>query len=101
MELGKVIKTDRNVYVGIGDDAHMSLPRPEWLWQMNHLRTEPPRGTECDDRMLAVGVMQSYLYLVEECSKDEAWRRIKILRDAMKSIRGENDAYCGNGSQNP
>jgi hypothetical protein len=32
---------------------------------------------------LAAGVLDSYLYLIEECTKEEAWRRIKILRHAM------------------
>lgn len=89
----RIIKTDRNVYVPVGGGAQMQLPRPEWLWQMNHCRPEPSRGTKCDDRMLAVGILQSYLYLVEECTKEEAWRRIKILRAAMRDVRGENSGY--------
>lgn len=87
--------SDRCIHVSVGDGAQMSLPRPEWLWHMNHVRPEPPRGTQCDDRMLAVGILGSYLYLVEECTKDEAWRRIKILRAAMNDIRGENSDYGG------
>ena len=89
----RIIRTDRTLVVPVGDGAQMILPQPEWLWQMNHVRPEPPRGTQCDDRMLAVGVMQSYLYLVEECTKEEAWRRIKILRRAMwiERERDSND----------
>jgi hypothetical protein len=30
-----------------------------------------------------VGVLQSYLYLVTECNKEEAWQRIKLLRAAL------------------
>jgi hypothetical protein len=83
----KTITTDRTIHAEVGDGARMTLPRPDWLWQMNYVRPEPDRGTQCDDRMLSVGVMESYLYLVEECTKEEAWRRIKILRQAMKAER--------------
>ena len=92
--MDKIIKTDRDLHVPVGDGAFMTLPRPEWLWQLNHCRIEPPRGMHCGDRMLAVGSLQSYLYLVEKCSKEEAWRRIKILRAAMKDVRGETNG-CG------
>lgn len=91
--MDRIIKTDRTVVVPVGDGAQMDLPRPEWLYQLCHVRKEPDRGTQCDDRMLSVGIMLSYLYLVEVCTKEEAWRRIKILRAAMKDARGENDAY--------
>ncbi len=87
--MDKIIKTDRNLYVPVGPEAHMSLPRPEWMWQLNHVRKEPQRGTQCDDRMLSVGIMESYLYLVEECTKEEAWRRIKLMREAMRTERGD------------
>jgi hypothetical protein len=83
----KTITTDRTIHAYVADDAVMTLPRHDWLWQLNHVRPEPPRGTQCDDRMLSVGVMESYLYLVEECTKEEAWRRIKILREAMRADR--------------
>ena len=85
---GRVIRTDRNLYVPVGDGAQMSVPLRDWLWQLNYVRPEPSRGTKCEDRMLAVGIMESYLYLVEECTKDEAWRRIKILRAALAAARG-------------
>lgn len=87
MTEGRTIETDRTLHVPVGDGAMMTLPKPAWLYQMNWTRPEPTRGTQCDDRMLAVGVLGSYLYLVEECTKDEAWRRIKILREAMKLHR--------------
>lgn len=87
MTADRIIETDRNVHVPVGDGARMLLPRPEWLWQMNHVRPEPPRGTQCDDRMLSVGIIGDYLYLIECCTKEEAWRRIKLLRKAMRDIR--------------
>lgn len=83
----KVVTTDRDIHVPVGDGAVMTLPRPGWMWQLRYVRPEPPRGTQCDDRMLACGSMESYLYLVEECTKEEAWRRIKILREAMRTER--------------
>lgn len=85
--LDRTITTDRTIHVPVGDGAVMTLPRHDWLWQLNHTRPEPDRGTQCDDRMLVVGVLESYLYLIEACSKEEAWRRIKILRAAMKVER--------------
>lgn len=68
----------------------MTLPLHSWLWKLRYQHPEPPRGTLADDRMLAAGVLESYLYLVEECSKEEAWRRIKILRAAMKAAPDPN-----------
>lgn len=88
--MDRIITTDRDIHVPVGDGAAMTLPRPDWLWQLNHTRPEPNRGTHCDDRMLVVSSLQSYLYLVEECTKEEAWRRIKILREAMRQERLAN-----------
>ena len=85
--MDRIITTDRDIHVPVGDGARMTLPRPEWLWQLRYTRPEPDRGTHCDDRMLACSSLESYLYLVEECSKEEAWRRIKIMREAMKAHR--------------
>jgi hypothetical protein len=78
------LQTDRTLHVDVGGGARMSLPRRDWLYQMNWCK-EPDRGTKCSDRMLAVGVLESYLYLVESCSKQEAWRRIKLMRAAIKA----------------
>ncbi len=83
----RIIETDRDLRVPVGGGARMTLPKPDWLWQLCHVRPEPERGTKCDDRMLVVSSLESYLHLVEGCTKDEAWRRIKILRQALKSQR--------------
>lgn len=86
--MDKIIKTDRDIHVPVGGGAVMTLPRNEWLWQLRYTRPEPTRSpTTCDDRMLVCSSLESYLYLVEECSKEEAWRRIKILRAAMREHR--------------
>jgi hypothetical protein len=76
-------EADRDMHVEVCDGAVMTLPNRDWLWQLNHVRNEPDRGTKCDDRMLAVSSLESYLYLVTECNKEEAWRRIKLLRAAL------------------
>ncbi len=82
----RIIGSDRAVSVEMGDGAMMRLPLPSWLWNMNWVRPEPDHGTKCDDRMLAVSALESYLYLIQHCNKDEAWRRIKILRSAIKAL---------------
>lgn len=67
---------------------------------MNHVRQEPDRGRGiCDDRMLAVGVIESYLYLIQECTKEEAWRRIKILRKALSDASIHPDELTGEAPQ--
>lgn len=91
-EAGRVYGTDRVASAAMGDGAIMSIPVGDWLWQLRYARPEPDRGTRCDDRMLAASVIESYLYLIQECKKEEAWRRIKILRAALLSTeRGDND----------
>lgn len=79
------IVTDRTIHVDCGNGARMTVPRPDWLWPLTHTRPEPDRGTQCDDRMLAAGVFESYLYLIRNCTKDEAWRRIKIMRASLSA----------------
>ncbi len=37
--------------------------------------------------MLAASINESYLYLIQECTKAEAWRRIKIIRAALAKAR--------------
>jgi len=82
-----VIGHDRVGYIKVGGGAVMSVPIGEWLWQLRYVRPEPDRHGGCDDRMLAAGVMESYMYLITECTKAEAWRRIKIMRSAMLAAR--------------
>lgn len=82
-EIGRMIGTDRVGTIMIGDGAQMSVPIGDWLWQLRYARPEPDRKGMCDDRMLAAGVLEAYMYLVQECTKEEAWRRIKIMRKAL------------------
>lgn len=88
--IGRMIGGDRVGTIYVHEDAIMSVPLPEWLWQLRYTRPEPDRGTKCDDRMLAAGVGESYLYLIEECTKEEAWHRIKIMREALAKYRAQH-----------
>lgn len=74
---------DRILNVDVGG-AHMTVPIGDWCWQLRYVNPEPDRGTVCGDRMLAASVMESYLYLIRECTRDEAWRRIKLMRRALE-----------------
>lgn len=84
--------SDRTLYVDVGDGATMTLPTDDWLWQLRFNRIEPPRGTLADDRMLAAGVGESFRYLICECTKEEAWRRIKLMRAALTRLQSTGGA---------
>lgn len=81
----RIIGVDRVGHIEVDGGAVMSVPIGEWLWQLRYVRPEPNRGPNiCDDRMLAAVALESYMYLVQECTKEEAWRRIKIMREALR-----------------
>lgn len=84
--IGRVVGGDRLAVVYVHDDAQMAVPVPGWQYDLIWKRPEPDRGTKCDDRMLAASLIDSYLYLVCHCTKEEAWRRIKIIRAGYKSL---------------
>lgn len=88
-DTGRVDGCDRVGHIEVGDGAVMSVPVGDWLWQLRYARPEPDRGNRCDDRMLAASVIESYMYLVKECTKKEAWRRIKIMRTALIGSKGD------------
>ncbi len=75
---------DRAIYVYVHDDAVMSVPRADWLWELNW-GDEPERGSIATDRQLFVGLAESFRYLLLECTKDEAWHRIKQMRAALRA----------------
>lgn len=79
---------DRVLRVDVGDGAAMTVPLSDWNWQLRYARPEPNRGSNCDDRMLAASVNDSYLYLIQECTKEESWRRIKLMRAALRGGEG-------------
>ena len=73
---------NRVLDVEVGDGAVMSVPFGYWLWRLRYAKdTTPP--PICDDRMMAAGVLDSYLALVTGYTKEETWRRIKLLRAAL------------------
>lgn len=82
--LPKVLKSDRTLDVFVRDDAMMTVPRQEWCWQLRYNKIERERDPGiCNDRVIAAGVMESFRYLVMECTKDEAWHHIKHMRAAL------------------
>lgn len=71
-----------NVYMHNGE-VMMTVPRSDWMWALRYAG-EPKRSkTICDDRMMAAGVCADYRYLIMECTKEEAWHRLKLLRAAV------------------
>lgn len=85
MKPDRVTVSDRvlNVYMH-NEEVMMTVPRSEWMWALNWL-DEPDRAGLCTDRQMAVGVCESYRYLIMECTKEEAWNRIQALRAAVRS----------------
>lgn len=84
----KTIACERLLYVYVGDGtpegtAQMSVPKLNWLWSLRY-GEDTSAPTECDDRMLAAGALESYRYLIMECTKEEAWLRIKQMRAAIR-----------------
>ena len=73
---------NRVLRVPVGDDAFMTIPQADWCWSLRYTRPEPNHGRDVDDRMLSSEVMESFLYLITDCTKEEAWRRIKLMRAA-------------------
>ena len=73
---------NRLMNIDVGDGAMMSLPWSYWLWRLRYANDMTPPHI-CDDRMLAASALESYRYLVLECTKEEAWRRIKIMRSVV------------------
>lgn len=74
---------NRLLNIPVGDGAMMSMPFNYWLWRLRYAKDMTPPNI-CDDRMLAASALESYRYLVMECNKEEAWRRIKIMRQAVR-----------------
>lgn len=85
MKPDRVTVSDRvlNVYMH-NEEVMMTVPRSEWMWELNWL-DEPDRAGLCTDRQMAMSVCESYRYLIMECTKDEAWNRIQALRAAVRS----------------
>lgn len=67
---------DSFLSVEIGEGARMTAPRAALEWQMRY-------GNPMLHRMAAASALASYDYLVNHCTKEEAWRRIKLMRAAI------------------
>lgn len=81
----RVIDTDRVLSVYVHEDAMMTVPKAEWMWQLNWC-DEPARPESIfSDRKMAMSVCESYRYLIMECTKEEAWHRIQQLRRAVRA----------------
>ena len=63
-------------YVDVGGGAQMTFPVGEFCNQMRY-------GQNADTA--AASALDSYRYLVLECTKEEAWKRIKLIRKAALS----------------
>lgn len=61
----------------------MPLPNSNIEW---HLRYGN-EVTKLGYALTAASIVEAYGYLVIECSRDEAWRRIKIIRAAMGAVK--------------
>lgn len=79
----RTIEMGRTLAVYVHDDAQMCVPKSDWLWQLRYGVEQSPKG-QCDDRILAAGMGESYRYLIMECSNDEAIHRLMMLRRAIR-----------------
>jgi hypothetical protein len=75
---------DRVLSVDVGDGAQMTVPTPEWCWNLRY-STDKSAPPVCSDRMLAASVCASFLHLISRCTKKDAWHRIKIMRAAIEA----------------
>ena len=64
------------VRVPVGDGAVMVAPTNAGAWRARY-------ATHALNPYDAAEVMDSYLYLVCECSQKEAWRRLRLMRAAL------------------
>jgi hypothetical protein len=76
-EAGEILADkDAMLIVAVAPDAQMSCPVGELQWQLRY-------GDADGVRYTAASVVDSFEYLINHCAKDEAWRRIKLMRVAM------------------
>ena len=68
------------MYVRMGDGAQMAFTTSDECWLQRYRPTE-------NKPMALAEALDSYRYLVLECTKEEVWRRIKLLREATKDAR--------------
>ena len=79
---GAVRQVGDLLYVACGDGATMSVPAIDLDGSLGwKLRYNPPSEL---NNMAAASALESFAYLVDNCTKEEAWRRIKFLRKARQ-----------------
>ena len=66
---------DGYLIVDVGDGAQMTCPTGELEWRLRY--GDKPA-------FVAASVVDSFSYLVMNCTKEEGWRRIKLMREAIK-----------------
>ena len=79
------IVMDQSVLVDVGGGACMNMPRGCLEWNLRYGTLDNLEAV----RFQAAGAMETLCYLVYECSRDEAWRRIKLMRAAMVGVSDE------------
>lgn len=67
-------------FVAMGKGAFMQFPTDQLAYQTRYYPKDLPT-------MLIASALDSYRYLVLECNKDEAWRRIKRIRRHVKEAQ--------------
>lgn len=72
-----IVASNEYLVVDMGG-CQMTAPRGPLEWQMRY-------GDPEKYRMLTASALSSYDYLVNCCTKEEAWRRIKLMRQAIKA----------------
>lgn len=69
--------TGDSLYVEVGDGAVMSMAIGELVWRLRYGDAEAAR-------YIAASVIESYSYLVLECTRKEVGRRIKLMKEAWE-----------------
>lgn len=72
--------------VPVGEDAAMNVPsvgEESLEWALRYT-VAAEQDTDKAQRMAAASCLASYTYLLS-CTKEEAWRRIKLLRAAIQA----------------
>jgi hypothetical protein len=75
---------NRILTVDVGDGAQMTVPAGYWLHRLVHETDGTPPGI-ADDRSLAASCLESYRFLIMNCTKEEAWHRLKMLREVIEN----------------
>lgn len=69
--------------VDCGDGAVMSFPAQETAEEYSFAHHLRHWEVDKNDAYVAASCLDSYTYLVLNCTKEEAWRRIKLIRAAL------------------